>query len=71
MNRREFLKRSIAAIAPAAILLKIDHCRANQKAVKSIGFVNGLQTGKIAIGGNLFTGFTRGRYSVDDAEVRV
>jgi hypothetical protein len=71
MNRRDFLKRSIAAMALAAIALDIGHCEANQQTAKPIRIVSRLPAGRIAIGGNLFTGFSRGRYSVDDAEVRV
>jgi hypothetical protein len=71
MNRRDFLKGSIAAMALAAIALKIDHCEANQQAVKPIRIAKGLPAGRITFGGTLFTAYTRGRYSVDDAEARV
>ncbi len=58
-------------MALAAIALKIDPCEVNQQTEKPIRMDKGLPAGRIAIGGNLFTGYTRGRYSVDYAEVRV
>ncbi len=71
MDRRDFLKRSIAAIAMAAVALNIDHCEANQRAAKPIRIVKGLPSGRVVFGGNLFTAYTQGRYSVDNTEVRV
>jgi hypothetical protein len=75
MDRREFLKRSIAASILA--VLSIEHedciaiCRPGKSEVKLNRSVKGLPAGKTVFGGNLFTAYTRGRFSVGDAEVNI
>ena len=75
MDRRDFLKRSIAASVLGASALRIEQCEAGPQTTKDkirpATTVKGSPTGRMVFGGNLFTGYTRGRYSVDDAEVRV
>jgi hypothetical protein len=71
MDRRSFLKRSMAALALTAIALNIDECKATQQAAKPIRTVKGLPADRLVFGGNLFNAYARGRDSVYAAEVRV
>jgi len=80
MDRRDFLKRSLAT-APMllALILGIDKCNLLKGKIEPGETVNGLPmgktagvaTGRMTIGGNLFNGYARGRNSVDGADLRL
>jgi hypothetical protein len=83
MDRRDFLKRSIATLPLAGLALNIDDCGAFWQIVSGtagpIDAVKGLPndglgpilTNRMIYGGNLFNAYARGRDSVDVAEARV
>ena len=79
MDRRDFLKRSIAASAAAAIALVIDSRNVFLLAMDKAGAVQNTPRGetrhiaanRLTYGGNLFNGYGRGRESVDASEPRV
>jgi hypothetical protein len=83
MDRRDFLKRSIAASVLAALTLVIDEsCAIPQwaegriepyRTVKGLptGKMGSVTTGRMTCGGNLFNGYARGRDSVDASDLRL
>jgi hypothetical protein len=79
MDRRSFLKRSIAATAAAAIALVIDNRSVFLQAMGQTGVVqitpmsktSNIATNRLIYGGNLFTGYGHGRESVDVSELRL
>ncbi|MBN2021031.1 MAG: hypothetical protein JW749_12510 [Sedimentisphaerales bacterium] len=75
MDRRDFLKRTIAVLLLAALSVENNDfeaiLRRAKGEIKPNRSVKGLPAGKVVFGGNLFTAYARGRFSVDDAEVRV
>jgi hypothetical protein len=75
MDRRDFLKRSIAASVMTAMAFSIDDFRSIwQPAKVKIGpdiSLKGTPSGRMVYGGNLFTGYAHGRSAVDAADLRL
>jgi hypothetical protein len=75
MDRRSFLKRSVAASVLVALSIDINECAATWQPVKGETGQNklapGLPSGRMVLGGNLFNAYARGRDSLYAAEVRV
>jgi hypothetical protein len=69
MDRRDFLKRSIAASVLTALSIEVNGYDAillpTKGKIEPNKSVKGLPTGRMVFGGNLFNGYARGRDSVD------
>ena len=69
MDRRDFLKRSIATSVLAALSIEINEYEGillpTKGKIEPNKSVKGLPTDRMVFGGNLFSGYARGRDSVD------